>query len=48
MDVGDVGMVRLDAETEVRATWTGDYWRGEKGGIYDPALLVRALDEEPS
>ena len=34
--LGDVAMVRLDADTEVRVTWNYDGWRSAKGSFYDP------------
>ncbi len=41
---GDVAMVRLDAETEIRVMWTHDGgWRGPKGTFYDLHLSARPL-----
>ena len=40
---GDVAMLRLDAETEIRVSRERDGWRGAKGTFYDPALSARPL-----
>ncbi len=40
---GDVAMVRLHAETEIRVFRERDGWRGVKGSVYDPHLSARPL-----
>lgn len=40
---GDVAMVRLDPETEIRVMYNGGHWVGRKGTFYDLHASARRL-----
>jgi hypothetical protein len=40
---GDLAMVRLDPQTEIRVFWNGQHWRGVKGVFYDLHVSARPL-----
>jgi hypothetical protein len=40
---GDLAMVRLDPQTEIRVFWNGQHWQGVKGVFYDLHVTARPL-----
>jgi hypothetical protein len=40
---GDMAMVRLDPQTEIRVFWNGQHWQGVKGVFYDLHVSARPL-----